>query len=89
MTRVVNGDTLRISPAVEGKDEVRLVGVDTPEMKEPGYDVQPYGCKPARSPNGSLGDRRSGWSSMSSAPTATIASLLTSMSTGRCSTKRF
>ena len=34
---------MRISPAVDGKDEVRLIGVDTPETKEPGCEVQPYG----------------------------------------------
>ncbi len=43
VTRVVDGDTVKISPAVDGKDEVRLIGVDTPETKEPGCDVQPYG----------------------------------------------
>ena len=43
--RVVDGDTLRISPAIDGIDEVRLIGVDTPETKEPGCDVQPYGSE--------------------------------------------
>jgi micrococcal nuclease len=43
VTRVVDGDTIRISPAVDGIDEVRLIGVDTPETKEPGCEVQPYG----------------------------------------------
>jgi len=41
--RVVDGDTLKISPAIDGIDEVRLIGVDTPETKEPGCEVQPYG----------------------------------------------
>jgi micrococcal nuclease len=43
VTRVVDGDTVRISPAIDGINEVRLIGVDTPETKEPGCAVQPYG----------------------------------------------
>lgn len=43
VTRVVDGDTVRISPAVEGIDEVRFIGLDTPETKEPGCAVQPLG----------------------------------------------
>jgi micrococcal nuclease len=43
--RVVDGDTIEISPAIDGIDEVRLIGVDTPETKEPGCDVQPYGTE--------------------------------------------
>jgi endonuclease YncB( thermonuclease family) len=35
VTRVVDGDTVDISPAVEGKTRVRLIGVDTPETKDP------------------------------------------------------
>lgn len=30
-TRVVDGDTIEVSPAVDGNDDVRLIGVDTPE----------------------------------------------------------
>ena len=30
--RAVDGDTLEIQPAVEGKTDVRLIGVDTPEL---------------------------------------------------------
>lgn len=41
--RVVDGDTIRIAPAVDDIDEVRLIGVDTPETKAPDCDVQPYG----------------------------------------------
>lgn len=43
VTRVVDGDTIEISPAVDGVEEVRLIGIDTPETKEPGCAVQPYG----------------------------------------------
>jgi len=41
--RIVDGDTIRIAPAVDGIDEVRLIGIDTPETKDPDCDVQPYG----------------------------------------------
>jgi micrococcal nuclease len=41
--RIVDGDTIRIDPAVDGIDEVRLIGIDTPETKDPDCDVQPYG----------------------------------------------
>lgn len=41
--RIVDGDTIRIDPAVDGIDEVRLMGIDTPETKDPDCDVQPYG----------------------------------------------
>lgn len=41
--RIVDGDTIRIDPAVDDIDEVRLIGVDTPETKDPDCDVQPYG----------------------------------------------
>ncbi len=41
--RIVDGDTIRIDPAIDGIDEVRLIGIDTPETKDPDCDVQPYG----------------------------------------------
>jgi endonuclease YncB( thermonuclease family) len=43
VTRVVDGDTIEISPAIDGNEEVRLIGVDTPETKDPDTGVQPYG----------------------------------------------
>jgi micrococcal nuclease len=43
VTRVVDGDTIEVSPAVDGNEEVRLIGVDTPETKDPSTGVQPYG----------------------------------------------
>lgn len=33
--RAVEGDVLQISPAIEGKNEVKLIGVDAPEAGEP------------------------------------------------------
>ena len=32
VTRVVDGDTIEVSPRAEGKTDVRLIGVDTPEV---------------------------------------------------------
>jgi micrococcal nuclease len=32
VTRVVDGDTIEVSPQVEGTEDVRLIGVDTPEV---------------------------------------------------------
>jgi len=32
VTRVVDGDTIEVSPEVEGTSDVRLIGVDTPEV---------------------------------------------------------
>jgi endonuclease YncB( thermonuclease family) len=34
-------DTIRIDPAVDGIDEVRLISIDRPETKDPDCDVQP------------------------------------------------
>jgi micrococcal nuclease len=48
VTRVVDGDTIEISPAIDGKEEVRLIGVDTPETVDPNSDVQPYGPQASR-----------------------------------------
>jgi len=43
VSRVVDGDTVEISPAVGGITDVRLIGVDTPETKDPSEEVEPYG----------------------------------------------
>jgi micrococcal nuclease len=40
VTRVVDGDTIDISPSVEGLSKVRLIGMDTPEVY---FGTQPYG----------------------------------------------
>jgi micrococcal nuclease len=40
ITRVVDGDTIDISPSVEGRSRVRLIGMDTPEVY---FGTQPYG----------------------------------------------
>ncbi len=43
VTEVVDGDTINISPAINGNDEVRLIGIDTPETKDPSEEIEPYG----------------------------------------------
>jgi len=40
--RVVDGDTIEISPAVDGIEDLRFIGVDTPETKHPDCGEQPY-----------------------------------------------
>jgi micrococcal nuclease len=42
VSRVVDGDTVEVTPAVDGLTEVRLIGVDTPETSHPTYGEQPY-----------------------------------------------
>jgi endonuclease YncB( thermonuclease family) len=39
--RVVDGDTIEISPSVDGKNTVTLVGIDAPEIRKPGCAPQP------------------------------------------------
>ncbi len=41
--RVVDGDTIDIRDDVRGRLRVRLLGIDTPETKEPGYTVGCWG----------------------------------------------
>jgi micrococcal nuclease len=43
VSEVVDGDTVKIEPSVNGEDEVRLIGVDTPETKDPDEGEEPYG----------------------------------------------
>ncbi len=43
VSRVVDGDTVEVSPAIKGVEDVRLIGVDTPETVDPSEDVEPYG----------------------------------------------
>jgi micrococcal nuclease len=43
VTQVVEGDTVDISPAVQGITRVRFIGVDAPETEDPICGKQPYG----------------------------------------------
>lgn len=40
--RAVDGDTLKLAEEVEGSDEVRLIGVDTPELEGQDGEPEPY-----------------------------------------------
>lgn len=46
MTRVIDGDTVEVSPPVRGEEDVRLIGVDAPELHAPG-GPQPYARRAA------------------------------------------
>src|ERR1043165_8052140 len=41
--RVVDGDTIDIRDDVRGRLRVRILGIDTPETKKPGYTVGCWG----------------------------------------------
>jgi micrococcal nuclease len=43
VSNVIDGDTIEISPAVNGLKDVRLIGVDTPETVDPVEGIEPYG----------------------------------------------
>jgi micrococcal nuclease len=43
VTSVIDGDTIEVSPEVEGTADVRLIGVDTPETVDPNEPVEPCG----------------------------------------------
>jgi endonuclease YncB( thermonuclease family) len=58
VSRVVDGDTVEISPAVNGVEDVRLIGVDTPETVDPGEEVEPYGRKASSFATGELSGRK-------------------------------
>ena len=41
--RVIDGDTIEVNPPLSWTEDVRLLGVDTPETVDPGEPVEPYG----------------------------------------------
>jgi micrococcal nuclease len=45
VSRVIDGDTIEISPSISGIEDVRLIGVDTPETVDPNEEVEPYGLE--------------------------------------------
>lgn len=47
VSRVVDGDTVDVSPEIEGQHSVRIIGADTPEDVRPGYPTQPLSLKAA------------------------------------------
>lgn len=60
VTRVVDGDTIEISPAIDGITDLRLIGVDTPETKKPNCQIQPYGPEASSFTQTQLGGRQVG-----------------------------
>ena len=48
VSRVIDGDTVEVTPTVEGEEDVRLIGVDTPETAGSPGGAQPYGEKASR-----------------------------------------
>ena len=56
VVRVTDGDTVKITPEIEGEDRVRLIGVDTPET-DPERGPEPYGEEAARFTQRSLEDQ--------------------------------
>lgn len=47
VSRVIDGDTVEVSPAIDGIEDVRLIGVDTPETSGSPRVSQPYGAEAA------------------------------------------
>ncbi len=47
VSRVVDGDTVDVSPEIEGEHSIRIIGADTPEDVRPGYPTQPLSLKAA------------------------------------------
>jgi micrococcal nuclease len=45
VTRIVDGDTVEVSPPVRGISEARLLLVDTPESRDPSEGVEPLGLE--------------------------------------------
>ena len=45
VTRVTDGDTIEVRPEINGTEDVRLIGIDTPETAGSPRGEQPYGEK--------------------------------------------
>ena len=60
VVRVVDGDTVEISPAVEGISTVRMIGVDTPETVDPEGPVERGGPAASKFTTAELGGERVG-----------------------------
>lgn len=48
---VEDGNTVRIDPEIDGANEGRVIGVDTPDIRDFDAEEQPYGNAPSGSPN--------------------------------------
>lgn len=58
LVRVVDGDTIDIRDEVRGRLRVRLLGIDTPETKKPGYTVGCWGPEATEFANTTILGRR-------------------------------
>ena len=58
VARVIDGDTVEVRPAVSGTEDVRLIGIDTPETAGSPRGAQPYGEEAARFAGRKLEGRR-------------------------------
>lgn len=56
--RVVDGDTVDIVDDVRGRLRVRLLGIDTPETKKPGYSVGCWGPEATQFAESTLAGQR-------------------------------
>jgi micrococcal nuclease len=57
---VVDGDTIRIVPAIDGANEVRLIGADTPDAKGARIGGQPYSERASRFTESALDGKKVG-----------------------------
>lgn len=58
VARVTDGDTVEIRPAIDGEEDLRLIGVDTPETAGSPRGAQPYGEEAAEYAEEKLEGRR-------------------------------
>ena len=56
--KVVDGDTIDIHDDVRGRLRIRVLGIDTPETKKPGYTVGCWGPEATEFANATLVDQR-------------------------------
>ena len=58
VSRVVDGDTVEVRPRIDGEEDVRLIGVDTPEKAYSSREAQPYALEASRFTQEKLEGRR-------------------------------
>lgn len=58
VSRVVDGDTIEVRPSINGTEDVRLIGIDTPETESSPRGAQPYGEEASRFTEQRLEGRR-------------------------------
>ena len=58
VTRVTDGDTIEVRPKIYGTEDVRLIGIDTPETAVSPRGGQPYGERASEFSEEKLGGQR-------------------------------